>query len=623
MNENLNQNNDEIKELQGFAQDLYGLPLPDAKEERKNVFKQELKSDLMFEFERNNRAKYAKKRSFSIKIFKIFNHAAVTALALPLFVVGSVGSYAYYSPAVYGDHVLYPVKLSIEKIEYSFAKTPAKQAEKKLKLAKRRLQEIEVATSEGESLDKALLSKVASYTLAAIQDVSEVKSEEKRQDLQKNIEIFAKNQMAVLIDIKDEYEEKKSEYVAYVEEKDSLSNQEKHQTFQSVDNDEVYNKNDKHKVEDKKEYKEEPEKVDEYDNNANNNQEKIVNEEKEQSKELKTESEFAYDKYQKEQTPSIDEDETTGENNDKDYKEISQSEFAYNSDKEKPILYTENPTNKTNDKVYEFKEQSKENEHNQKYIENDKEDEKYKEYKKPEISTDINTDNSKQEKAIGTHDQEINKKPVQISVTPSSDFAYNTDKKTSKISTGDKEINKRVGVSSSPMISVKDKNTINSINKDVEALQYLLDVSSQVQEVNFANAIQSKRSVQKSVYSPRIKFDPSLEEYTVDHNVFLIQSSKPVSFYLSHYFVDSFGIDVPADIYNKPVEIYYTKDNSDPFISETKARYFEGQEILMDRNATLKFVAVVNGEASPTYVVQMNMIRKITNYELRIKNDER
>lgn len=81
------------------------------------------------------------------------------------------------------------------------------------------------------------------------------------------------------------------------------------------------------------------------------------------------------------------------------------------------------------------------------------------------------------------------------------------------------------------------------------------------------------------------------------------------SFSVTSFFVDTFNLEVPSSIYDNSIEIYLTKDNSDPFTSNTKILYTAGQLIEVDPSFTFKFVAVSKTQVSPVYTVQISFIQ--------------
>jgi len=192
--------------------------LPSINETRVNRFKSELKNNLLDEFDRRNN-----KRSFSfvfVNIFKnifrkVFNHALVTAVIMPVLLMGSLTTYAYSSSSVYEGHVLYPVKLSLEKLEYSIVKTPVEKAEKKLKIAERRLKEVEAAIEDDVELDKKTLSQVANFTLSAIQEIHKVKESIEKQEIQEKLDQFSEKQINILALLQEKTGGSDASYLSY------------------------------------------------------------------------------------------------------------------------------------------------------------------------------------------------------------------------------------------------------------------------------------------------------------------------------------------------------------------------------------------------------------------------
>lgn len=122
---------------------------------------------------------------------------------MPFLVLGSMTTYAYMSPQVYDGHILYPLKVSIEKIEMEMERTPKDKIETKLKLAERKLDEVLAMKDDGKRVEKNTLSQVADFTLSAIEDIKDVSKEEKDY-LKQKINEFSERQMKTIAAISED-----------------------------------------------------------------------------------------------------------------------------------------------------------------------------------------------------------------------------------------------------------------------------------------------------------------------------------------------------------------------------------------------------------------------------------
>lgn len=111
-------------------------------------------------------------------------------LALVLFLLGSfgAGAYAYESPNVVEDHLLYPIKQGVEKLELRLARSQEKQSAVKLKLVERRLREAEFRAAKKQVLEERFLDKIENEIQAVDQLLADVPNPEKRAELRNHLE---------------------------------------------------------------------------------------------------------------------------------------------------------------------------------------------------------------------------------------------------------------------------------------------------------------------------------------------------------------------------------------------------------------------------------------------------
>jgi hypothetical protein len=83
-----------------------------------------------------------------------FRYAAISLVVVIMFGMGGTSVYAYSSPEVTDDHVLYPLKQSIEKVEEHLQTTPEKKTQFYLKQLARREQERKVLQAKNKKIEQ-------------------------------------------------------------------------------------------------------------------------------------------------------------------------------------------------------------------------------------------------------------------------------------------------------------------------------------------------------------------------------------------------------------------------------------------------------------------------------------
>jgi len=467
-----NSNNEPFDQIDDMTEELSNIAVPRVKETRKHRFHDELKRNLLFSYEMKKREslRASKDKFYFIKgLFRTLNHIAITAVVLPVIILGSISSYAYYSNEVYDGHLLYPVKVSIEKVEYDLAGTTSEKALTKLKFAERRLSEVKNSLVNTKTLNQKTLSLVANYTLSAVNDINHVDDDLEKIILQERMNDFSVKQMGELAMIREEAS---------------------HNLLSFANTETNMNKSGASMLSLR---------------SAGINSDSGIDEE-----------------------PFLDEDKAV-------FSEET-SEGALSESKEDVIPEAETPVAKMVE--------------GDNYVEDD------------ETMFDFNT-------------------TVEIPGVLTENMAED----------------------SSLEVGAESK-----VSQSEEALTYVWNVTNQATQSSQQDApVASSKSV---MYSPRLQFNPDLAVYYSSDNEYLIQEETLFTFEAYPYFVDSFNNSVPSSIYSEKVEIFYTRDNSDPFSSATKAAYLSGMKFKVDRTLTLKFVAVLDNQVSPVYILRINIMPK-------------
>jgi len=606
-----------------IASELESMTLPTSQKDRMQSFKKNLKENLMFEFDRKMEAK--SKPSFSTRLFKVFSHALVTAILMPLLVLGGVSSYAYYSPYVYEGNVLYPIKLSVESVEYSFAKTPSEKAEKKLTFANKRLQEVEAYYDEKKDIDKNTLSKVANYTLSAVMDVKKISDASKKEKLESMVRDFSREQLNVIVSLED-----KTKYIAFNDSNKSLSNR---SNSMEINQEEKLGVGSQER-EDKETKEIQKLKTQNTDSNIQNQspKEDVIDN---TSSVISDSFDFAQDRLVGKPELLIIEDETIRSDNlekqedniveikdmDNDDEEVERDQDEdIKEDNTKEIFYDEN--------VVAFENQIPEKIVTEGVIElpsssdvNNEQKEVINTFHEPINELDTHKDN------VLDYDSSVNSSTTNEMPVSTSNEPSNISSETDEDSYYENNYPEKEIISSSfPSQKTYHPFVSNDKGGDVEALEYIKNISNELKDFgareSFANTVVT---AEETLYEPRLYFYPSIEDYKLsdlEGYQYLIQTRNNFIFYVYPYFIDGFEVYVPKSIYDDEVEIYYTKDNSNPFSSSTRETYHIGEMLDVDRNITLKFVVVSGDTVSPTYTVQVSIVRgeKIQHSTFKMQN---
>jgi len=602
------------------------LSMPSAKADRLHAFKDELKNNILFEFDRKQEQQNNRTPFLSGRLFKFMNHALVTAFALPLFVLGSVSSYAYYSPTVYNGHILYPVKLSIEKMEYDMLDSASGRVEKKLELAERRLQEVQAQINDNKGLDVATLSKVADYTLAAMQEVQNVDSENEKIALQTEIESFSDQQLTVLASLEQENEDIFLSYANQNSKSQHVVSDNKNSSYeQHIETiDRVENKNTSFEIDTTN--KEDSSNFDKDEDNENLSLDVVEN--KDNDKHTVNQSDDDTDRYNGDWIVDYDPSMTrvnnpvhsTGKTDTySDNKTASKSSTIKSS--------SENSTNKVS--VSDYKNQSIQD------VEQDSPPSLFRDTTDSEFKpSEDNVEKSSQQ--LNTDSKPLDESDDVQSTVEHREIMSTNSSDNFVMDVAHDISNEIEDIYSSATIK-QGVSTQDYEHKDsVEAFHYLQDLSTKIKHVDLLETeeknsyrVISNNFTEKnmSFYKPQIKFMPDLSNYKLlDYDYeYLIQTRGKFAFYIQSFFVDNFQMEVPDGIYKGTLEIFYTKDNSDPFISDTRILYNPNSLFEVDRNITLKMVAVSDHFVSPVYTVQINIVpttqEKITESRISTSRD--
>lgn len=170
--------------------------------------------------------------SFTSKAFR----PVPIVLLLLLIVFSLVPAYAYASPEVTRQHVLYPIKQAVEKIEIKLASSPDEKAEVYSKIATHRLEEAEYLSTKEEAYDDEVLretiEEAIEYSVNAEQeiDADEINNQEnnivekinKTKEKQvKNLEKVAQN---IGLDVEDSILDSIAGAFDYFQSKDNSRN---------------------------------------------------------------------------------------------------------------------------------------------------------------------------------------------------------------------------------------------------------------------------------------------------------------------------------------------------------------------------------------------------------------
>lgn len=132
--------------------------------------------------------------------------AYITAMAGFTLSLGATSIYAYVSPSVTREHSLYFLKQSIESLEVAVAFSEEDKAEKLLKMADRRTQEVAFLSSQG-IIDEPTISQISENTQKAVAIVQNIKSPDIRAQKQDTIDRRVEQQQATLQTIITKLEE--------------------------------------------------------------------------------------------------------------------------------------------------------------------------------------------------------------------------------------------------------------------------------------------------------------------------------------------------------------------------------------------------------------------------------
>ncbi|MDA3840150.1 MAG: DUF5667 domain-containing protein [Patescibacteria group bacterium] len=112
--------------------------------------------------------------SFEFLLNRKFQHRAISFVLLLSLLFG-LPLYSYASPGVNEKHILYPVKLAIEKIELKVANTDIEKQEKYEKFSERRLSEAEVLSENiKENEDRVAISNTIKAAVALKEKAREI-----------------------------------------------------------------------------------------------------------------------------------------------------------------------------------------------------------------------------------------------------------------------------------------------------------------------------------------------------------------------------------------------------------------------------------------------------------------
>jgi hypothetical protein len=562
------------KELNDLIYKLENLRKPNISNLSKERFKDTLKEELLFEFDRRNIKSESNLNPFRF----VFRHALVTAVIMPFVILGGFTTYAYNSPYVYNGHILYPVKLLIEKAEYNLKDTVPKQAEIKLKLAERRLDEVEAIKKDTGELNKETVRQVAILTHSAITDISKIDDTD-RMVLRKKIEEFTERQLATLSSMKEGTGSLSSAYLVYENNKSrrleeqndgEITNYKLQIIDEEDENTELFGMGT----------------LEESDQEITNyklqiiDEDLMMNEQNENTEEVQVERFGEITNYK---LQIIDEDLMMNEQNE-NTEEVQVERFGEITNYKLQIIDEDLMMNEQNESTEEVQV------------------ERFGEitnYKLQIIDEDLMM-----------NEQNENTEELQFERLGEE---YLEKQKTMKHG----DVHGRLLFGDQKGIT---QNILKDEENDYDSIAYLWEISNQVRNIDNSKKenvhYASNYEEPSRFYKPDIDFSidlnnfltETIDAYGVKTDEYNIDIENPFSFFIKSYFLDNFGVRVPKSIYEDNIEIYYTIDNSDPFVSKTKRQYKEGEPFFIDRSVSLKFVAVSGKSISKTYTLNFNYI---------------